>query len=222
MHKSRFQWRSWLWLCAGLWLGFSASAQVPDSILLPEGNDSLQLSLRLDSLKSTLPFDSTGQKRDKTGWFYKASDYPNPKRALIYAFAFPGGGQIYNKKWYKLPFAYGALFGLGYWIHSSTNNYLIYERAYRRKVRGLPHDLTGTAQDNAATLESFRNQFDKSRQTSYIIFAVGYSLIAIEAFVDAHLSTFDVSDDLSWRLKPSLELGPGAAPAVGVGLQIRF
>lgn len=211
----------WWW---GYLLGagaLSSHAQVLDSLDQPVDTLSEAPLVVADS-SFLLAADSLQADSLKKGWLFNGADYPNPRKALLYSLIIPGAGQLYNKKWYKVPFVYGGLFGLGFWIHNSTNNYLFYERAYRRKLRDLPHDLSGTAEDNLNTLRSFRDRFDKSRQTAYIIFVVGYALGGVEAFVDAHLAEFDVSDDLTLQVKPSIESTLFNRPAVGIGLAFSF
>ena len=113
-----------------------------------------------------------------------------------------------------MPIVYGALGGMVYLIDRNTNEYLYYKRAYRRKVRGLPHDLTGQGGlDSPTVLKSYRDKADKNVQLSYIGFVAVYSLAGIEAFVDAHLASFDVSDDLSLDIRQK---------DFGVSLTVRF
>jgi len=213
----------YLLFCVCLLCGtaFSVGAQPSDTLQQPV-DTILEAPIIVADSSFQVAADSLQPDSLKKGWLFNAPDYPNPKKALIYSFIIPGAGQMYNKKWYKVPFVYGALFGLGYWIHSSTNNYLFYERAYRRKLRDLPHDLSGTAEDNLNTLRSFRDRYDKGRQTAYIIFVVGYALGGVEAFVDAHLAGFDVSDDLTLQIKPGLEPTVFSTPAVGIGIKLSF
>ena len=155
--------------------------------------------------------DSLAQKQGLFSWF--SEGYPAPSKALILS-AIPGGGQAYNKRWWKMPIVYGALGGMVYLIDRNTNEYLYYKRAYRRKVRGLPHDLTGQGGlDSPTVLKSYRDKADKNVQLSYIGFVAVYSLAGIEAFVDAHLASFDVSDDLSLDIRQK---------DFGVSLTVRF
>jgi len=65
-----------------------------------------------------------------------------------------------------------------------------------------PHEFTGKI-NSAEALRNLRNKYDKNTQTSYIGVVVVYGIVAVEAFVDAHLQNFDISDDLSLRLKGS-------------------
>lgn len=148
--------------------------------------------------------DTTEARKSVFSWF--SEDYPVPGKALILS-AIPGGGQAYNKKWWKIPIVYGGLGGMIYLIDRNSTEYLYFKRAYRRKVRGLPHDLTGRGGlDNATTLRTYRDQADRNTQLSYIGFIAVYALAGVEAFVDSHLATFDVSDDLSLDLRTK-ELG---------------
>ena len=76
-------------------------SQIPDSILVQEEPDTITSTLlksKIDSIESMLPVDSSLLEKEKNSWFFKASDYPNPNRALIYSFIVPGAGQFYNKK----------------------------------------------------------------------------------------------------------------------------
>jgi hypothetical protein len=173
-------------------------AQEADTLLLPEPAPD---TLAEQAAKRFAPF----------AWFSK--DYPDPKKALMFS-VFPGGGQIYNKKWWKLPIVYAGMGGMVYLIDRNSTEYLYFKRAYRRSVRGLPHDLSGRGGlDNPTTLKRFRDQADKNAQYSYMGLIAVFGLAAMDAFVDAHLRTFDVSDDLS------LELG---VREMGVGVALRF
>lgn len=145
-------------------------------------------------------------------------DYPNPNKALVYSMIIPGAGQIYNKRWWKVPLVYAALGGLVYAIDYNTDNYLELNTAYRRKLNNLPHQFTDTRFDDASRLKTFRDKFDKQRQMSYAGFVVVYALGGVEAFVDAHLRDFDVSDDLSFKVKPSFHSTPVGEQSVGVGV----
>lgn len=167
--------------------------------------DSIPPAPVVDSL--SLPVaDSTALKTPILHWFKDA--YPAPKKALLLSI-FPGGGQAYNKRWWKIPIVYGALGGMVYLVDRNSTDYLFFKRAYRRKVRGLPHDLSGQGGlDSPTVLKTYRDQADKNTQLSYIGLIAVYGLAGVEAFVDAHLKSFDVSDDLSLKWGPN-EMGVG-------------
>ncbi len=164
--------------------------------------------------------DSNAVKR---GWFSR--DYPNPKKAALLSLALPGAGQVYNKGiWYvKVPIIYGALGGMVYAIHFNQSNYRDFRDAYRLKLQDKPHQYSGTQFDNERVLRILRDSYDKNTQLSYIGFVAVYALQSVEAFVHAHLKTFDVNDDLTLRVKPQLntDLLTGA-PTPGVGIVLVF
>lgn len=146
--------------------------------------------------------------------------YPVPKKAALFAII-PGGGQIYNKRWWKLPFVYGAFGGLIYSIDYNQGRYRRLRDALDLKRMDMEHEFTGTGIDNEQTLRSLRDQFDKNTQLSYIGLVFVYLLQSMEAYVDAHLKNFDVSDDLSLKLKPQMEVIPALGqPVLGIGLSI--
>jgi len=171
-------------------------------------------TLSLAPVADTLLQQDTGSISARQHFFrWFSEDYPNPKKALILS-AFPGGGQAYDKRWWKIPIVYGALGGMLYLVDRNSTEYLYYKRAYRRKVRGLPHDLSGQGGlDSPTVLKTYRDQADKNMQLSYIGLVAVYTLAGVEAFVDAHLKSFDVSDDLS------IHWGPND---MGIGFTIQF
>ncbi|HMQ45842.1 MAG TPA: DUF5683 domain-containing protein [Saprospiraceae bacterium] len=170
-----------------------------------------------DSLST--PASDTFTINEKKGWLSK--DYPNPKKALLIGLVVPGGGQMYNKRWYKLPFVYGALTGMVLLIDYNQSRYRRLSDALDLKRQDLPHEFSGTAIDNISTLRSLRDGFDKNTQLSYVGLFIVYALQSIEAFVDAHLKDFDIDDDLGLRIKPNVDLGiPFQGPTLGVSLTI--
>jgi hypothetical protein len=152
----------------------------------------------------------------------KVSDFPNPKKALLFSII-PGGGQIYNKRWWKLPFVYGAMGGMGYLINYNQGRYIRLRDALDRKRRDEPHEFTGTRLDDVQTLRNLRDEFDKNMQLSYVGFVLVYALQGMEAFVDAHLRSFDIDDNLSMRIKPSMQINSlNGLPAPGIGLSLQL
>lgn len=151
-------------------------------------------------------------------WFTR--DYPDPKKAAIMSLAIPGGGQFYNKRWWKVPLVYGAIIGMGFTIDYNQSNYRRLRDALELKRDGEPHEFTGTTIDSERSLRSLRDQFDKNTQMAYVGMFLVYTLQAMEAYVDAHLKTFDVSDNLSFRLKPKMEPSSFGGAVMGVGISV--
>ncbi|MBK8705898.1 MAG: hypothetical protein IPN33_21660 [Saprospiraceae bacterium] len=131
-----------------------------------------------------------------------AAKWPVPRKALLWSIA-PGGGQIYNKRWWKLPLVYGAFAGIVYSIDYNQGRYRRLKTALALKLDGLDHEWTGTTLDNARTLRILRDKYDKNTQLSYVGIVLVYALQGIEAFTDAHLRNFDIGDDLSMRIQPA-------------------
>jgi hypothetical protein len=127
----------------------------------------------------------------------------------------PGAGQIYNKKYWKLPIVYGMVGGLGYWVWFQQRYYGYYRDAKRNPAsiaeikdedtRKYIASLTPTNIENQ--LQGYRSY----RDLAVLISALGYSLTILDAVVDAHLHDFDVSDNLSLNWQPGLVPVPGQA-----------
>jgi len=195
---------------------------------------SLNISAQTDSLTITTfetGIDSTvidsltnGVKKDTPlrKFFKKPDGLPQPRTSLILSLAVPGAGQIYNGKWWKVPLVYGAIGGLGYLINDNSTKYIQLRTAYKRSQAGLTHDFTDTRFDSASALKSERDKYDKNRQLSYIGIVVVWLINGIEAFTDAHLMNFDVSDDLSLEFKPVFEENLSQGTYSGVGVVLRF
>ncbi|NML67515.1 hypothetical protein HHL22_20120 [Hymenobacter sp. RP-2-7] len=168
-----------------------------------------------------------------------------PAKAGFLAIA-PGGGQIYNKKYWKLPIVYGLVGGLGYWIYyqqrlykqfSFANGTVAYTDATGQLItrakqitdsklfgdsdseRQLQAQLATASTDNPAAITNSLISARRFRDLSILLSAVGYSLTVLDAVVDAHLSEFDVSDDLSLRWQPAALPVPGQA-AFAPGLML--
>lgn len=194
-----------------LLIGSVVSAQELDTIpdTTPAPGDSLFVVS--DSLASA------EKKNYNEGW-------PNPKKAALWAII-PGGGQIYNKRWWKLPLVYGAMGGLVYAISYNQGIYRRMRDALDLKRMDMEHEFTGTAIDNEQSLLSLRDQYDKNTQLSYIGLTFVYLLQSMEAYVDAHLRNFDIDEDLSMdlRLKPAVEMNAALGqPILGMGLKLNF
>ena len=149
----------------------------------------------LNLFSQEVPSDSTIKKVVKdTIIFHKRT--PSPKKALILSLVLPGAGQIYNRDWWKLPIIYGALGGLYYAVDFNYTEYKRYKIAREKVIIGEPNEFPGASE---ASLKAVRDYYRKSFELSCVGLGLVYVLQAIEAFVDAHLSTFDVDEDLSFK-----------------------
>lgn len=151
------------------------------------------------------------EKRDWATW------KPDPKRAMWLALVLPGAGQIYNRKYWKLPIIYGGFLGCAYAMRWNNQMYLDYSQAYLDIMDDDPTTKSYTqflhlgTQINASNEERYKqifksrkDKFRRWRDLSFFCMLGVYALSVIDAYVDASLSQFDISDDLSLRLQPAV------------------
>jgi hypothetical protein len=142
---------------------------------------------------------------------------PDPTKAVLYSAIFPGLGQIYNRKYWKLPLVYGAFMGCAYAITWNNRNYQDYLEAYKGIMSEKPLEnnswidfLPANANpDDYLNDANFKDQLKRSkdyyrryRELSVIITVGVYFITMIDAYVDAQLFDFDISPDLSLRVEP--------------------
>lgn len=182
--------------------------------LLKHINDSIAHadSLRLDSAVVT---DSLKTDTVVTA-IGKKNFMPDPKKALWYAIAFPGGGQIYNRKYWKLPIVYGGFLGCYYALSWNNNMYRDYSQAYIDLMDSNPNSTSylnflPSTYDVDSHLDRLKEIFRKKkdyyrryRDLSFFCMLGVYALSIVDAYVDAELSSFDISPDLSLKVRPSI------------------
>ena len=161
----------------------------------------------------------------------RANFKPDPNKSLWLALTFPGAGQIYNRKYWKLPIIYGGAMGVAYAISYYGGHYNDYMRGYRDYLdsdpntnyhlellpQGYPESSAGTYVKNAV------NSYRRYRDIFIVVGVAVYALSVIDAYVDAQLADFDISTDLSMKVRPKLdvELHTGK-PTAGCQMQIYF
>ncbi|MBK8506333.1 MAG: hypothetical protein IPL46_31505 [Saprospiraceae bacterium] len=167
--------------------------------------------------QSSTPTELTNAK--KKGYFKIAwrQPYPNPYRSAIYSLVLPGSGQIYNKRYWKAPIVWGGFVALIKLVQFNKQGRDQFGTAYGLEVAGLEHEFTGIIRD-AETLRRIRNSYDKNLQLSYVGFFGMYAITALDAYVDGHLKSFDMNEDLSLTIKPMFN---GYQNGIGIGLVLR-
>jgi len=123
-----------------------------------------------------------------------------PSKAAFYSAVFPGMGQVYNKKYWKLPLVYGALGTTIYFYISNNKKYHLYRDAYKRRLEGFTDD-NYTYLDNTRLIAA-QKFYQKNRDLSALLTGLFYILNIVDANVDAHLMQFNINDKLT--LKPDL------------------
>lgn len=196
----------------------------PHSDLWSE-NDTLhhnEVSIMIDSTKVVKA------PRDWSTW------RPNPQRALWLALVLPGAGQIYNRKFWKLPIFYGGFMGCIYALSWNNMMYKDYSQAYLDLMdtdpttdsynKFLHLGVTIDSSNEARFKEIFKSRKDKYRRwrdMSIFVMIGVYALSVIDAYVDAELSEFDISKDLSLEVRPTVipnHSGGNPLQAQSVGL----
>ena len=191
-----------------------------------------------DSLVSLLPADTIAIPRklpkDWSVW------HPDPQRALWLALVIPGGGQIYNRKYWKLPIIYGGFIGCLYAMNWNNTMYKDYAQAYLdimdsdpgtasyNKFLHLGMQITSANEERYKSIfKKRKDKFRRWRDLSFFCLCGVYALSVIDAYVDAELSVFDISDDLSLRVEPTIidnhsSRNPFSSSAVGLQCSLKF
>jgi hypothetical protein len=164
-----------------------------------------------------------------------------PQRATMLALTFPGLGQVYNRKYWKVPFVYAGFGGLAYAITYNSANYIQFMKAYQDFIDDIPET------DSYKELLSFANPEDydrelhpnvyaqykeqmlrgidgykKYRDLSYIGIAVWYLVTVLDANVDASLFNYDISDNLDLEVTPVKLPLSGAGVGLNVSMIVTF
>lgn len=161
---------------------------------------------------------------------------PNPTKAVIYAAIFPGLGQIYNGKYWKLPIVYGGFLGFSYAISWNHRYYIDYSNGYK-DIMGddpekdswknfLPYGADPETVDKAWLTDVMKRRKDyyrRYRDLSIIGTVAMYALSIIDAYVDAQLFDFNISSDLSLRVEPVvIQKNDYLANSVGFQCSVSF
>ena len=132
----------------------------------------------------------------------------NPRIATYRSAILPGWGQATNKKYWKIPVVYAALGVTTYIFFRNVKQYNEAKDAYANAIDGNPaNDFLipqpyYTVKDQPERIKSFRNQVRQNVDYTALFFILFWGLNVVDATVDAHLKTFDVSDDLSLQIRP--------------------
>jgi len=191
---------------------------LPPGITYTESVQKRVGSMKKDSMQIVLKPDS----------IYK----PDPKKAIWFSMLCPGLGQLYNRRYWKLPFVGAGVIGVAYAINWNGKYYNAYTNGYRdimdddpstkSYLKLLPPNSNYPESQLVNVLKNRQQSFRRSRDLSYIS-AVGVYLICIlDAFVDAQLYDFDISSDLSVIPSAPRINNYGRAKAVELSLAFQF
>lgn len=186
--------------------------QISDTILAP-----VMQTAKIDSVKvsqSVVAINNTAELPLVTeSKVFK----PNPTKAVIYSAIFPGLGQIYNRKYWKLPIVYGGFLGFSYAISWNGRYYTDYSNGYKDIMdedpetdswkNFLPYGMDPETVDKSWLTNVMKRRKDfyrRNRDLSIIGTVAMYALSMLDSYVDAQLFDFDISSDLSLRVEPTV------------------
>jgi uncharacterized protein DUF5683 len=185
-------------------------------------------TIKSDSIGLSPKANNVVQKKDsvikKDSVVKKKHD---PHKATLYSAILPGAGQVYNKKYWKVPLVYAAV-GIPaytYFYNKSWYHKCQYALSVAANISSNGGNISPGAQDslnnvdpklqyiastgNTTSLINYRNEFRKNQDYSALFFLIFWGLNIVDATVDAHLKDFNVNDDLSLRIRPTIIPGPG-------------
>lgn len=205
----------------------------PDTIVSSTPVDTARLRQLSDSLLAQ-PIAKAQQQVEK-------AFVPKPTKALWLSLVLPGAGQIYNRKYWKLPIIYGGFLGCAYALTWNQMMYRDYSQAYldimdddpntKSYLDMLPprYDITGREDQFKKIFKRKKDFYRRYRDLSAFCFIGVYLLSVVDAYVDAQLSEFDISPDLSMKVEPAVIGTPklmggttSGRAAYGVGCSLRF
>lgn len=205
------------------------SIATADSIAAENKKKLLEMTSAPVLKESEVPADSLKKKIDQKIWV------PNPTKATWLALVIPGGGQIYNRKYWKLPIFYGGFAGCAYALTWNSKMYKDYSTAYKDAMNGnmqsssitdlLPPGYKISETQLKELLRKRKDTYRRYRDLSIFAFIGVYLLSVIDAYVDAELSNFDITPDLSMKVEPAVidnRINNSSNRSVGLQCSFRF
>lgn len=199
-----------------------------DSILINEDIKKIkELESPIDTAAIAMQSDSIIESPIKN----QKQFIPDSKKSVWMAMVLPGAGQIYNRKYWKLPIIYGGFVGCAYALTWNSKMYKDYSQAYQDIMSDNPNndsykdfippyvDINSNLDYYKETFKNAKDIYRRQRDLSIFAFIGVYILSIIDAYVDAELSDFDISKDLGMKLEPTLFNDAFRNRPQGVGLQ---
>ena len=158
-----------------------------------------------------------GALKNDTTVTKKGPFQPNPKKAGLYSAILPGLGQLYNRQYWKIPVVYVGLGVAGYFFVDNLTQYRSYRKAYIGRI-GNPYPTDEYVTTLSTTqLQQYQNDYSKYLDLTILLTTIGYALQVMDAVTSAHLKNFDISRDISLRMKPVVTQN-----GIGFGLAMNF
>lgn len=232
-----------LFLCCCSFVCFAQSEDV-------KKDKKIEKATVLENSNESVVFKKNYKKKSftdkETARLLRKSKPHSTTKAWIMSAVLPGLGQVYNDQWWKVPILYGGFTAIVYGINWNTKSYISYKNAYSdyitylsKKEAGENPPADGRWKEHTKTLDV--SQFDKTteewfrkklknrkdfhkrnRDLTYIAMGGVYFLNIIDALVAAHFYDFDISDDLSMGIRPTVDFNPSSGNNVGLSCSIKF
>lgn len=160
---------------------------------------------------------TTKSETDSAKMAYIAKRF-NPQKALLYAAILPGSGQVYNKKYWKVPIVYAGFAFLGYYIDFYNDNYRFYRGELFQELNLQP-TKTGLPEESLRTIAG---RYQRERDFFIILTGLWYALQIIDAHVDSHLKEFEINPNLQVGIEPTIKQDMLLGRQSGFTVSIRF
>jgi hypothetical protein len=163
-----------------------------------------------------------GMVKDST----RLADEARPRIAARRSAIFPGLGQIYNKRWWKVPLVYGGFVGIGLVYEFNQRYYKTFlrEAQYRQEAPEKANPAWAPYSDEG--IIGIKDDYRRSRDLSILAGVAFYAVQIIDAYVDAKFFKFDVSNDLSLKVDPLIQPGmiynAHTPPAPALGFRVKL
>ena len=145
----------------------------------------------------------------------------SPTKATLFSTAFPGLGQVYNHKYWKVPIIYAGMGISIYFVVTNKKSFNNFKTAYGYRIDGNPLTIDEyEGRLSESSLKSYMDYYQRNKDLSYIVSGLFYILNIVDAAVDAHLFDFPKNDNLSFNFMPSIELTDNNQVASGCGFKL--
>ncbi len=170
-------------------------------------------------------FNTPAAQQDTTEEGNGNMEFPSPRSVMYKSMMIPGWGQIENRQIWKVPIIYGLFAGIGLYTNYLNNEYQDFRAAFYNsfpenddfRFGPTPERLEGV---NPAELQSNRNSLRNQRDFMFVVFGLAYGLNVLDAYVFAHMRSFDVSDDLSARTTVQPAIMASGNPGISISLSL--
>lgn len=187
-------------------------------------NDTISTATAEDDEWKSSELEKYYEQRNDSVWWNFLRQGQSPRVATLASALVPGLGQIYNGKYYKVPVIYGAGFIMYYWYDEYHFQYKRFKKAYYELKAGDEISDPELADWDKASLEENKNKAQRAANYQIIYMGLLYVANIVDALVDTYMYEFDVSDDLTMKIEPSIMSiqMPDYPATASCGVQLNF